>query len=288
MRLARRLLLEWYEPRRRAYPWRRTGDPFAILVSEVMLQQTQAPRVAAAFERFLRRFPSAARLAAAPRSSVLRAWDGLGYNRRAVALWDAARAIDADLNGRLPSTIEGLRALPGVGPYTAAAVASIAFGVPVPAIDTNVRRVVGRVLAGRDGVHDGGIERLSRLWLDRRRPGDWNQAVMDLGREICRRRPRCDLCPLRTACRFAAAGALPGRAARSQPPFAGSFRQVRGDVVRELRSRRTATLATLATATGHPADRVTAAVAALARDRIVVAGRSAVSGSPRGRVRLAD
>src|SRR6058998_1553403 len=136
-------LLQWYEPRRHAYPWRLPGvDPYGVLVSEVMLQQTQAPRVARAFEPFIRRFPSVRELAGGSVADVLRAWSGLGYNRRAVALSRAARAIVSEHGGRVPSDPALLEQLPGIGPYTAAAVASIASGLPAPAIDTNVRRVL--------------------------------------------------------------------------------------------------------------------------------------------------
>ncbi|MGZ8584621.1 MAG: A/G-specific adenine glycosylase [Actinomycetota bacterium] len=125
-------LRAWYRPRRRAYPWRGSGDPYAVLVSEVMLQQTQAARAVPVFERFLARFPTVEALASAPRSEVVRAWAGLGYNRRAVALSEAAREIERAHGGRIPGDPEVLRTLPGVGPYTAAAVASFAFGAPSP------------------------------------------------------------------------------------------------------------------------------------------------------------
>ncbi|MEX2421997.1 MAG: A/G-specific adenine glycosylase, partial [Actinomycetota bacterium] len=159
-----------------------------------MLQQTQAARVAVAFPRFLRRFPSVGALARAPRRPVLQAWGDLGYNRRAVALSEAARAIVREYDGVVPGDASALQRLPGVGPYTAAAVAALAFDAPVAAVDTNVRRVVARVHLGAEG-HDVApteIAVLARDWLDTRDPGSWNQAVMDLGREICRPRPRCD------------------------------------------------------------------------------------------------
>jgi A/G-specific adenine glycosylase len=142
-------LMEWFEPRRRAYPWRQPDpDPYAVLVSEVMLQQTQASRVAPSFERFMRSFPTVDALATAPAAEVVRAWAGLGYNRRAVALWEGARTIVSRHGGRIPDHPSMLSELPGVGPYTAAAVASIAYGWPVPALDTNVRRVLARAVFG--------------------------------------------------------------------------------------------------------------------------------------------
>jgi A/G-specific adenine glycosylase len=259
-------------------------------VSEIMLQQTQAARVVPAFEAFVRTFPSVTSLAAASRREVLRAWDGLGYHRRAVALSEGARIVVRDHDGRLPADPAALRGLPGVGPYTSAAVASIAFGVPVAAIDTNVRRIVARVHLGveADDASPREVAELANAWLDPRDPGRWNQALMDLGREVCRPRPRCERCPLAADCRFAAAG-LPLRPARKkQGPFRGSTREVRGAVVRALRAHESLTIGGLAAETGFAEDRVLPSVSALAREGIVSAGPAAIAGSPRGRVRLAD
>src|SRR5262245_9496841 len=196
-RVGAKALRRWYAPRRGAYPWRETHDPYAIWVSEVMLQQTQASRVVLAYLAFLARFPTVASLAAATRRDVVRAWDGLGYNRRAVWLSEGARAIVREHGGRMPRDPATLRTLPGVGPYTAAAVASMAFGEPVAVVDTNVRRVVARVHLGVDGrdAPAGRVRELAQAWLDRWDPVTWNQAVMDLGREVCRPRPRCAICP---------------------------------------------------------------------------------------------
>jgi A/G-specific adenine glycosylase len=254
-----------------------------------MLQQTQAARVIPAFERFLARFPTVASLAAAARSDVVRVWTGLGYNRRAVALSESARAIVADHAGRVPRDPEALRSLPGVGPYTAAAVASLAFGVPVVAIDTNVRRVVARVSLGReaDDVAPAIVREAAAGWIDPNAPGEWNQALMDLGREVCRPRPRCVACPLAHACRFRAEGATPGSRRRAQGKFEGSSRQVRGAVVRALVGRRSATLRTLADETGFPAERIRDAVGGLVRDGLIGAGPGALAGRASGRVRLA-
>ena len=155
-RLGREALRAWYAPRRGAYPWRQTRDPYAIWVSEVMLQQTQAARVVPAYRSFLRRFPTVRALAAAPRRDVVAEWGGLGYNRRAVRLSEAARAIDRDHDGRIPRAKDELLELPGVGPYTAAAVASMGFGEPVAVVDTNVRRVVSRVHLGDRGSRSAG------------------------------------------------------------------------------------------------------------------------------------
>lgn len=289
MSSATRRLLAWYRPRRRAYPWRGSSDPYAVLVSEVMLQQTQAARVAPAYERVLARFPTVRALAGAKRSEVLRAWAGLGHNRRAVALSEAARAIDGR-GGGVPSTVEDLLALPGVGPYTAAAVASIAFGAPVPAIDTNVARVVARVRLGAEAsdVATGSIRREAEAWLSRTDAGTWNQAVMDLGREVCRPRPRCERCPLARDCRAIADGVAPPRPPRPRSRFEGSSRQLRGSIVRVLRDRPASTIAALESATGFGSAEVRRVLGDLHRDGVVVAGPAALAGRERGRVRLAD
>jgi A/G-specific adenine glycosylase len=281
-RLGREALRNWYAPRRRAYPWRGSHDPYAVLVSEVMLQQTQAGRVVPAFRSFLRRFPTVRTLAAAPRRDVVREWGGLGYNRRAVRLSEAARAIVRDHGGLIPRDPSALRELPGVGPYTAAAVASLGFGEPVAAIDTNVRRVVARVHLGVDG-HDVPARHVSALadaWLDRDDPIAWNQAVMDLGREVCRPNPRCDVCPIARVCRFRLAGSIAARGPRRQGPFEGSTRQVRGAVVRALRSHPSLTRTRLSAETGFPPERIDAAVGTLTADGLVV--------DDLGQVRLAE
>jgi A/G-specific adenine glycosylase len=260
------------------FPWRTTRDPYRTLVSEVMLQQTQASRVVPAYGAFLARFPSVRALAEAPRRDALVAWDGLGYNRRAVALSEAARVIVREHGGRVPAGTGALQRLPGVGPYTAAAIASIAFGVPVPAIDTNVRRVVARAFEGveADEVAPRGIRDLASAWLDPEDPGGWNQALMDLGREVCRSRPRCDACPLSVTCRYRALGHEPRPGRSRQRAFDGSFRQVRGAVVRALRARRSATAGELAALTGFEMARVREAIERLVGDGILVDRRGRV------------
>ena len=270
-RLGREALREWYAPRRRAYPWRGSHDPYAVLVSEVMLQQTQAGRVVPAFRSFLRRFPTVRTLAAAARRDVVLEWGRLGYNRRAVRLSEAARAIVRDHGGRIPRDPATLRELPGVGPYTAAAVASLGFGEPVAAIDTNVRRVVARVHLGVDG-HEAPARQvwaLADAWLDRDDPITWNQALMDLGRVVCRPTPLCDACPLARMCRFRLAGSVAARGHPRQGPFEGSTRQVRGAVVRALRSHPALTRTRLADETGFAPERIEAAVGTLATDGLV-------------------
>jgi A/G-specific adenine glycosylase len=289
MRALTEVLRAWFAPRRHRYPWRGSTDPYSVLVSEVMLQQTQASRVAPAFERFLGQYPTLRDLALAPRDDVVRSWAGLGYNRRAVALSEMARSLVDDHRGRVPRDPELLRRLPGIGAYTAAAVASLAFGEPVAALDTNVRRVVARVWVGRDAgdVAPADLRDRAERWLDRDDPATWNQALMDLGREICRPRPRCDVCPIAFGCRFLATGALPSASRRRPGRFEGSSRQVRGAVVDALRRSGSSSLDAIARGTGFPTDRIREAVAALRRDGLVEAGPAALEGRPAGRVRLA-
>lgn len=263
-------VLAWFEPRRRAYAWRRTRDPYRVLVAEVMLQQTQAARVEPAFARFLARFPSLRALARAPLRDVLIAWDGLGYNRRALALAEAARRIVREHGGRVPREPAALRALPGVGPYTATAVASIAFGIPVAAVDTNVRRIVSRATAGVEDWGERRVREIAQVWLDPADPGAWNQALMDLGRELCRPAPRCEGCPLRPDCRYAVGQRVSHR--RPSPrtePFEGSMRQVRGAVVRALRRLPSATLGELAAVIGADERRVADAVRRLTAEGLL-------------------
>ena len=279
----RSAVLAWYRPRRHAYAWRRgRRSPYRTLVSEVMLQQTQAARVEPIFEAFIARFPDVGALAEASRADVLRAWAGLGYNRRGVALHESARAIVREHGGRVPRDADALRRLPGVGPYTAAAVASIGYGEPVAAVDTNVRRITARAIHGveSDEVAPDRLARDAQTWLDPSAPGDWNQALMDLGRVFCRPAPRCGECPLASLCRFRVAGRTARPSGRRQPPFEGSTRQVRGSVVGALRTQRSASSEALADRTGHPARAVFIAADSLVRDGILERTRS-------GRLRLA-
>jgi A/G-specific adenine glycosylase len=282
----RAALLSWYEPRRRAYPWRGTGDPYRVLVSEIMLQQTQAARVVPVYRSFLRRFPSIRALARASPGDVLRAWSGLGYNRRAVALHEASRAVIRDHGGRIPADLEELLRLPGVGPYTAAAVASIVFDLPAAAVDTNVARVVRRYRMGRDAAAPDEVWRAAEAWLDRRAPGEWNQAVMDLGRDVCRPVPRCTACPLARSCVFRRSGVRPEPSRRRRPGFEGSSRQLRGAIVRILRDRGSATVATLSKATRRRSEEVVGSIRVLAAEGLIRAGPSARRGAARGVVRL--
>jgi len=202
-----RKLLSWYDRHRRDLPWRRTSDPYAIWLSEIMLQQTQVATAVPYFERFIASFPDVRSLAEAPLDDILRAWAGLGYYARARNLHRAACIITARHGGLIPQNVEELRRLPGLGRYTAAAIASIAFGSPVPAIDGNVTRVVVRLtgLSGdpRLAAERRRIESFAERLMPRRRCGDFNQAMMELGATICLPggRARCAECPLRRECR---------------------------------------------------------------------------------------
>ncbi len=202
-------LLSWFDQHRRDLPWRRTSDPYKIWLSEVMLQQTRVETVLPFYNRFLERFPSVADLARAEVEEVLTLWSGLGYYRRARQLHAAARQVAG--TGEFPSTVEGLLALPGIGAYTAAAVASIAFGVATPVMDGNVERVLSRCLALEEDPRASGARRrllaAAAGLLDPSRPGDSNQALMELGATLCSpRRPKCLLCPLLSGCRAAREG----------------------------------------------------------------------------------
>ena len=221
-------VLSWYRRRGRDLPWRRTRDPYRVLVSEVMLQQTQVARVLPAYARFLRRFPTRPSLAQASLADVLREWSGLGYNRRARDLQRAARQT---VRG-LPRDVAALDALPGVGAYTASAVACFAYGEATPFADTNIRRVLGRAIIGRTATEREAVE-LDRLFMSRREPARWHHALMDIGATICvARHPRCEGCPLRSVCAYTGADDV---VRRRQSPFATSDRRVRGAIVRALR-----------------------------------------------------
>lgn len=275
---ARVAVWEWYVPRARLYAWRR-GRPnaYRTLVSELMLQQTQASRVEPLFVSFVRHFPTVRSLAAASRADVLRAWAGLGYNRRAVYLHAAAQAVVRDHRGRVPTDVGALRSLPGVGPYTAAAVASIAGGEQVTAIDVNVRRIVERVGFGHASPTRSSVDVAAQRWADRDDPGGWNQALMDIGREHCRAVPRCDGCPLLPACRWRRANTGSASIERRprQPRFAGSMRQVRGRVVDVLRARPSAGAVAIAREARFDTGRVEQALDGLVRDGVVErSGRS--------------
>ncbi len=219
-------LLAWFAANARDLPWRRERTPYRVWLAEVMLQQTQADAVVPYYERFLARFPTIQALAAAPSEDVLKAWEGLGYYARARNLHVAAQKIVTEHGGELPDTFEGLLALPGVGRYTAGAVASLAFGRDVAAVDGNARRVLARIFAVREDVSRPAAQReleaLATSLLPPGRAGDFNEALMELGATLCTPRvPRCGDCPLRDLCRAYAQGeqeSLPVRRPRRKIP----------------------------------------------------------------------
>ena len=237
----RELLAGWYrEHGRHSLPWRLTRDTYAVLVSEVMLQQTQVERVVPRYVRWLGRWPAAAALATEPPAEVIREWGGLGYNRRALHLLGAAVALSTLAQGSRLSVAE-LRALPGVGSYTAAAVACFANEEHVAVIDTNIARVVGRALLGQASPRNvparntaGAAESLLPAVGER----DHNLGLMDLGATVCTaRNPGCDVCPLSRRCAWLAAGKPPGaRPVARQQPFETTARFARGRIVAALRS----------------------------------------------------
>jgi A/G-specific adenine glycosylase len=211
----RTALLDHYDRHARELPWRRDTDPYRVLVSEIMLQQTRVETVRGYYDPWLERFPTVEALADAGEDEVLKAWEGLGYYRRARNLHRAARVVREDLDGRIPGEYDELRALPGIGEYTAGAVASIAFGEVVPAVDGNVKRVLARLYDVADPKARWLRERAAEL-VDPERPGDWNQALMELGATVCTpRSPKCGACPWGDVCVARAAGTQAERPAKS-------------------------------------------------------------------------
>ena len=236
-------LLRWASRNLRDLPWRaEPRDPYRVWISETMLQQTQVVTVIPYFQRFTERFPTIDALAASPLDDVLKVWEGLGYYARARNLHRAAQQVVAEFGGRLPDTVEGLSQLPGIGAYTAGAIASIFFGRDAPVVDGNVKRVLCRVYALRGDTRQPKMDQ--KLWalaeanLPKGKAGRWNEALMELGATVCLpRSPQCDECPLAEVCRARALGIqdkLPARAARKQTPHV----DVTAAVIRPLRGRR--------------------------------------------------
>ena len=266
-------VLAWFDANGRIFAIRQARDPYAILVSEVMAQQTQIGRAQEYWTRWMATFPTIESLASASPAEVLRAWAGLGYNRRAINLQRAARVVVEDHGGRMPRDVEALEALPGIGPYTARAVAAIAFGVPVTAVDTNVRRVLSRVTVGDRALPPRDLQALADGLVPVDRPAAWTQALMDVGATFCRsRRPACETCPVRTWCRYAAAtdrGKHTATARRSTP-FTATSRWLRGRILDRLRDAEKATWTEFADAIGgHDPAAVGAALVAMARDGLL-------------------
>lgn len=235
-------------------------------MSEFMLQQTQSSRIAAAYPGFISRFPTPESMARAPVADVLRAWAGLGYNRRAVQLHAAARACAA--RGGVPGTVDDLQELPGVGPYTARAVASFAFGADAACVDANVRRILTRLAALPPHA---AVQPLADRLLPRGRSAAWNQAMMELGSAVCRpRAPRCESCPLRMWCAWAAGRRIAPPRRRPAPPFERTSRYARGRIVAALRQAADGlTRSSLQRRTGLASDRISAALEGLERDGVV-------------------
>lgn len=258
--------MRWARSVDRPLPWRGERDPYRVLVSEVMLQQTQAARVAASYPAFLELFPTAADLARAEPDEVLRAWGDLGYPRRAMNLWRAARTISVE---GFPATVEGLERLPGVGPYTARAIASFAFGLDVGVVEANVRRIFTRYF----GEGTGDLQTLADEMVLSDGSAVWNQALMDLGALVCRPRgPRCDSCPLAAGClwrRGERRTPADVAARRERVPFEQTLRFARGRVLRALRARSPLGTEQLIEHTGLEAGRLDEAVRSLSADELV-------------------
>ncbi len=269
-------VLEWYTSNARDLPWRRTRDPYAILVAEVMLQQTQVDRVIPRWHAWLARFPTLADLARATRADAIRAWQGLGYNLRAVRLHAIAQQARADFGGVLPRDVEGLLQLKGVGRYTAGAVACFAYEQPVAMVDTNVRRVLSRVF----GWDPGSVDRQANSVVPICSAYAWSQALMDLGATLCRpRRPLCLVCPLVADC--GGPRALPVRSEKTgAEQFQRSRRFYRGRIVQLLRDLPLGEAVALADLVHHAGGR---------RDLVhELAADGLVRIDPAERVRLAD
>ncbi|MDH4169602.1 MAG: A/G-specific adenine glycosylase [Acidimicrobiia bacterium] len=267
-------VLAWGRSTRRDLPWRRTRDPWAVLVSELMLQQTQVSRVVPRYEVFLRRFPTATACAAAGQAEVVRLWDGLGYNRRARHLHQAAATICDRHRGEVPERLEDLLALPGVGPYTARAVLVFAFERDVGAVDTNVARLLARWQGRTLSRHE--VQAAADATVPPGQAWEWTQALFDLGATVCTKRsPSCGRCPVRPDCAWAGVGADPAKGSAgvggSQSRFDGSDRQGRGRLIAALRRGPVAS-ADLAATAGWTDDDARAArvMAALVHEGLVV------------------
>lgn len=237
--VAHEALFAWITPRLRQLPWRETRDPWAVLVSEVMLQQTGVDRVLPKWKLFIETFPSATVCADASLGEVLTLWQGLGYPRRARNLHASARRIVEEHGGRVPANLDELLALPGVGPYTARAVLAFAHEADVAVVDTNIARVLARINGRRLTASEA--QRIADTLVPEGEAWLWNQALMDLGATLCRPQPLCDACPLAPMCDWSGEGDDPsvGSAGVStgQPRFEGSDRQARGRLMKELVSR---------------------------------------------------
>jgi A/G-specific adenine glycosylase len=252
-------LFSWYRVGRREFPWRGETDPYRVLVSETMLQQTQASRVVPFYVGFVNRFPTVGSLAVADLQEVLGLWTGLGYNSRALRLREAARTIQAD---GWPTTPAALADLPGVGPYTASAVACFAFGARLPAVDTNLRRVLSRWHG--ESLNGAALQAAATVALGDP-SSDWNQAMMDLGATTCTSKmPRCGVCPVKDWC----SGPASYTPSPPQGRFEGSARQLRGAIIRSL-VRGDAVFRDIVQQTGFPTAQVEMALADLMSEQLI-------------------
>lgn len=290
----RRALLRWHRSRGMHAPWRESGDPYQTLVAAVMAQQTQMSRVMPSYERFIVAFPTVESLAAASLGEVIRVWAGMGYNQRAVRLHSAARTIVAS---GWPREAVDLARIDGIGPFTAAVIASFAFGEPAACVDTNVRRVLGR-LAGDESMSASALQRLADEAMAARASARWNQAVMDYGARICVPRPKCGECVISRWCasrerygspvRKVAEGRATYAAKRRQPAYEGSARWYRGrivDVLRVLPAGRSVTLRSLRAKIGANGDGPSGEETRALVDALERAGLAVVRG---GRVSLPE
>jgi A/G-specific adenine glycosylase len=263
VRSFREKVLTYYHTHGRDLPWRKRVTPYRVLVSEIMLQQTQVDRVIGKYREFLKTFPGFSALAKASNSRLLKVWSGMGYNRRALALKELAQKVVEEHRGKLPSDPEQLKELPGIGPYTAGAVAAFAFNRPVVFMDTNIRRVfIHEFFPGRDKVHDDEILPLVERTLDRRDPGRWYNALMDYGAMLKREQGNPNL-----------------RSAHysRQSPFESSNRQVRGRILKALVDGSAMTAVQIVRQTGMDAERVRKNLDQLAREGFLVSRRGRYS-----------
>ena len=275
----RRALLAWHRRHALKAPWRTSGDPYQVLVAAVMAQQTQISRVLLKFDEFIAAFPTVEKLARARTARVLRVWEGMGYNLRALRLHRAAKLIVR--RGSFPRTAEELEQIEGICPFTAAIIASFGFRQPAAAVDTNVRRVIARLSGDVDvTLTDRAVQPAADALISRRAPGRWNQAIMDLGGRVCvSRTPKCDICPIARWCRSRPKLAKRTKKVRdvragykAQPPFAVSRRYYRGRIVqalRELPARGSLSSRQLSRQLDLRAGDVTELLAALQRDGLI-------------------
>ena len=275
-------VVSWFEVNKRDLPWRAPEvGPWGVLVSEVMLQQTPVSRVLPVYEYWMARWPSPAHLAEESLAEVLRAWDRMGYPRRAKRLHEAAQVILAERGGRVPSDLDALLALPGVGDYTARAVRCFAFGIPEAVVDTNVRRVVARAQSGqgeagppRTVADRAAVSAVLETLDDAARLCVGAAGLMELGAIVCKARaPECSVCPIADLCRWRIAGYPPygGSRAAKQARFEGSDRQVRGIILRELRSSDTPVPASFLRALWSQPEQFERALASLLEDGLIEA-----------------